>query len=119
MPPKFKHSLAFVDAVFVRMHSIYGNIWDSRFKSTQLLVASRLEWQMELEQFSVNDIDFAVAGCKSRHELPPTLVQFIKLAKVARDRRTADHVALPRPPVNRQAVKRHINTLRAALKGGE
>lgn len=67
--------------LFVRMQSIYGHLWSSRFANAQMLAAAKAEWATALYGCHVNDINRAIEACKREYDKPPTLPEFLKLCR--------------------------------------
>ena len=71
--------LTLVSQLFIRMNSIYGHLWSSRFKTDRMLQAAKMEWGMSLAKYSRDDLEFAIAQCKRVYQTPPSLPQFLML----------------------------------------
>lgn len=70
-----------IEQLFVRMSSIYGHLWSSRFASAAMLEAAKAEWASALYGLHVDAVTRAINACAKRHKMPPTLPEFLALCK--------------------------------------
>lgn len=76
--PKRQLCRTLVEQLFVRMQSIYGHLWSSRFPTAQMLAAAKNEWGAALYGLHIDRINRALDICATRqvYPTPPTLPQF-------------------------------------------
>lgn len=107
-----------VDRIFVRLGSIYGHLWSSRFRSEQILKATKAEWAMDLYGLHVNDIARGLEEMKRAYpDHPPTLPQFKALCSPVAapyHRRNEEALALPAPR-NAEVAQKHLADMRRML----
>ena len=69
-----------IERVFIRMNSIYGSLWASRYPSEALLAAAKAEWRLALGLKTLAQIKRAMEECHEAHRhFPPTLGEFAEL----------------------------------------
>lgn len=124
-----------IDRLFVRLNSMYGAAWTSRFKAkdpdmaAKLLMAAKREWAFGLADFSMNEIGGALGLAKKEcKEYPPSLPKFESLClsyrKIMRSEIAASTPALPGPHAGKTIEEKmsyarpFIQRLRQACSGG-
>lgn len=76
-----------------------------------------MEWGRDLQKYSVEQLEQALAECKARYELPPTLPQFLMLFRPAAGARLGpQYVPLPPAKKNMALGKQHVRELLKKLK---
>lgn len=105
-----------VSQLFVRMQSIYGHLWSSRFASAQMLEAAKIEWGVSLARHDVAAVWRAVEACKGEFDKPPTLPEFLRLCRPVPDAHRP-YLALPCLPSSAEVAMAGLADVRARLSG--
>ena len=110
-------------ALFKRLRRIFGAKWDAQFSCEAAHDDAVKEWGIGLAGLSAEQIKRGIDLTRVECEWPPSIAQFIKLAK-----RKADcwehagkayrlHVrALPKPRPDPAVVRCHFAAMRAVLR---
>lgn len=107
-------SNARISELFVRMNSIYGHLWSSRFPDARLLQAAKAEWAMALSKRDGEAIRRAVLVCQQQYDMPPTLPQFARLCRPLCDAHRM-FKALPRPAPDRAVASAGMARIKQLL----
>ena len=108
-----------VSQVFVRMASIYKNLWTSTLDSPEMLQAAKDEWSIELAGFTTAELSKGLRETKRLHpNFPPTLPQFRSLCRQPKKHALHElrHKALPRPKADESVVSESVSKLKELLK---
>lgn len=72
-----------INMIFARFHHIYTHRFESAYRDETTLNQAKREWALSLAGLSSNLIELALERCKREHAWPPTIAEFLKLAKPA------------------------------------
>lgn len=67
--------------LFVRLGSMYGHIFTSRWPTADLYDAAMAEWSIALGKFDADTLSAALRSCLDRYPKPPTLPEFYQLCR--------------------------------------
>lgn len=108
-------------ALFDRFKAIYDNKFTDKYTTNEELEAAQNEWGEALGELSGGQIKLGIESCRSEFAWPPSIAEFIELAKGGvkdwRHKGAAYKLhqrALPKP-VNRTAGREALKGLRVAL----
>jgi len=104
-----------IERLFVRMQSIYGEQWSSRYRSDNMLNAAKIEWAYDLINYSATDIGKAIKKMKREYvEWPPSLPQFCELLRSICD--SSDELKMiSTPRADKDKALLHISKIKEKL----
>jgi hypothetical protein len=70
-----------INMIFARFHHIYTHRFESAYRDETTLNQAKREWALSLAGMSANLIELALERCKREHAWPPTIAEFLKLAR--------------------------------------
>lgn len=112
-----------INQLFLRMSSIYGNKWTSSFSSEEIENFAKREWYDALvsNNLTPEQIRQGLDKCRDERKWPPTIAEFISLAKppVTDAMHKEFDKQLPPPRVPPEVVKENLRKIRAILNGGD
>lgn len=76
---------------------------------------AKKEWMDALKAFSDSTVKRAIDECRSHHEMPPTLPQFISCCRSVVKRQFIRVEEKPFMPASREVIDFHIKKLRESL----
>lgn len=108
-------SREWVDRLFLRLASLYGNLWTQRWEGLDLALV-KADWHDELRFYSFETIKAALDHCRSAQSLPPTLPEFSRICRDWRRPEAKPLRAHPRLSVDSSVAREKITELVAQLK---
>lgn len=106
-----------IDHVFIRFSAIYGQLWNSIYKTESFIALAKEEWRESLEKFDNKTLGRALNYCRQKESWPPTLPKFIEICKVMvnqnKDQESGEKIEFK---CNRDVALQHIARMRAILK---
>jgi hypothetical protein len=108
-----------VDRLFVRLNSIYGHLWSSRFPDANMLAAAKAEWGMDLAKCTPEQLGRALEACKQQYDTPPSLPQFSRLCGLSTPPSHKPFPKeLPKPRMPKEQAMQKLEEIRRAARGG-
>jgi hypothetical protein len=116
LPPQW------IERIFVKLGAIYGHLWKSRCASLQEWEVSKNEWSEKLADLEVFEIIYALDKCAREVPMPPTLPQFLELARPKGSRTNHDAYKDFKPalmqPQNKELARHSLEQIKNILKYG-
>ena len=111
-----------INQLFLRMSSIYGNKWTSSFASVEIENFAKREWYDAMVQNNLtpDQIRQGLDKCRDEREWPPTISEFIGLAKppVVHQMHQEFSKQLPPPKISKEKQQFYMKKLKAILNDG-
>lgn len=108
-----------INQLFLRMSSIYGNKWTSGFGSKEIENFAKREWYEALTSanLSPDQIREGLDKCRDTQEWPPTISEFISIAKppIVHAMHKEFKNQLPPPKISEEQLAENRRKLRELL----
>lgn len=108
-----------INQLFLRMSSIYGNKWTKGFASKEIENFAKREWYDALtsNNLSPDQIREGLDKCRDKQEWPPTISEFIQIAKppIVHAMHKEFKNQLPPPQISEEKMAENRAKLRAIL----
>lgn len=101
-----------IEALFLRLQSIYGHSWISAFRDEGVIKLAKKEWMGALKNYNPHTIKTVLSVCRKKHHLPPSLPQFIEHCEAEENR---SHKGFYQPPkiikASKETADKNLNQI--------
>lgn len=108
-----------ISQLFVRMGSMYGHLWTSRWPDQNTLAAAKSEWANALSCFSTDELSTAFRLCLKRFPKAPSLPEFYLLCGEQKPACTAHRMLelSKHPQCSKETAEKNLKKMRSMIAG--
>ena len=105
-----------VISIFSKLEKIYLQKWTDQFATEKAQKNHLREWQIALSDYTTEDINRCISGCRDYCKWPPSIAEFKSFSgKQYRTPAYRQFKALQKPRCDKQIAMRHIQKIRDVL----